>query len=63
MPTVYARALKRAAEIVGGREQLALHLNVVPSHLELWIDGVEPTPPHIFLKAVDLISEADPRQH
>lgn len=59
LPTVYARALKRAAEIVGGREQLALHLNVVPSHLALWMDGEEPTPQHIFLKAVDLISESE----
>ena len=56
MPTVYARALKRAAEIVGGREQLALHLNVLPSHLALWMDGAQPTPQDIFLKAVDLIS-------
>ena len=59
MPTVYARALKRAAEIVGGREQLALHLNVLPSHLALWMDGAQPTPQDIFLKAVDLISESE----
>jgi DNA-binding transcriptional regulator YdaS (Cro superfamily) len=59
LPTVYARALKRAAEIVGGKEQLALHLNVVPSHLALWMDGAQPTPQHIFLKAVDLISESE----
>ena len=59
MPTVYARALKRAAEIVGGREQLARLLNVVPSHLALWMDGEQPTPQHIFLKAVDLISESE----
>jgi hypothetical protein len=26
VPTVYARALKRAAEIAGGREQLAVRL-------------------------------------
>ena len=57
MPTVHARALKRAAQIAGGTEQLAACLNVVPSHLALWIDGAEPTPPDIFLKAVDLISD------
>jgi DNA-binding transcriptional regulator YdaS (Cro superfamily) len=59
MPTLYARTLKRAAEIVGGTEQLAVHLNVVPSHLALWISGAAPTPPDVFLKAVDLISEHD----
>ena len=56
---MYARALKRAAEIVGGAEQLAVQLGVVPSHLALWMDGAAPTPPDIFLKAVDLISEHD----
>ena len=59
MPRLYARTLKRAAEIVGGTEQLAVHLNVVPSHLALWIGGAQPTPPDVFLKAVDLISEHD----
>jgi hypothetical protein len=63
VPTVHARALKRAAEILGGRAQLAVHLRVVPSHLELWIDGTEPTPPDIFLKAVDLISEHEAPKH
>jgi DNA-binding transcriptional regulator YdaS (Cro superfamily) len=59
MPTLYARTLKRAAEITGGTEALALRLKVVPSHLTLWILGAEPTPPDVFLKAVDLISEHD----
>jgi hypothetical protein len=57
VPSVLARALKRAAEIAGGRERLAVHLGVEPSDLELWIDGAELTPQHIFLKAVDLIFE------
>jgi hypothetical protein len=59
MPTLYARTLKRAAEIAGGTEALAVRLKIVPSHLTLWILGAEPTPPEIFLKAVDLISEYD----
>jgi DNA-binding transcriptional regulator YdaS (Cro superfamily) len=63
VPSVYARALKRAAEIAGGRDQLAVQLGVVPSHLELWIEGAAPTPADIFLKAVDLISEHDLPKH
>ena len=59
MPTLYARTLKRAAEIAGGTEELAVRLKVVPSHLTLWILGAEPAPPDVFLKAVDLISEDD----
>lgn len=59
MPNLYARTLKRAAQVVGGTEQLAISLKVTPSHLALWLGGAEPTPPDIFLKAVDLITEHD----
>ena len=51
--------LKRAAEIVGGEQQLALHLRVTPSHLALWLQGIESPPDYIFLKAVDLVTEHD----
>jgi hypothetical protein len=63
VPTVHARALKRAAEILGGSEQLAVQLGVVPSHLARWIEGTVPTPTDIFLKVVDLISEHDAPKH
>ncbi len=59
MPDVRARTLKRAAEIMGGEERLALHLKVTPSHLALWIRGTESPPDHIFLKAVDLVTDHD----
>ena len=59
MSTVHARTLKRAAQLVGGLEQLASRLDVTPSHLALWVAATEPTPPNIFLKAVDLIQEHD----
>ena len=57
--TVHARTLQRAAQLVGGLEQLAYRLDVTPSHLALWVADTEPTPPNIFLKAVDLIQEHD----
>lgn len=57
MPTVHARTLKRAAQIVGGLEQLAYRLEVTPSRLALWVAATEPTPPNVFLKAVDLIQD------
>lgn len=59
MPDVRARTLKRAAVIMGGEEQLALHLKVTPSHLALWIQGTESPPDHIFLRAVDLVVNHD----
>ena len=49
MPTVYARTLKRAAEIVGGDTSLAVWLRVTPSHLSLWLSGTEDPPVEINL--------------
>ena len=59
MSDVHVRTLMRAAEIVGGPAELALKLKVTPSHLSLWMGGLEPCPSHIFLKAVDLVLETD----
>jgi hypothetical protein len=56
---VYVRTLTRAAELVGGAEALAHRLKVTPSHLDLWMRGVEQAPTHIFLKAVDLLQDSD----
>jgi hypothetical protein len=59
VPTVHAKTLQRAAEIVGGEQQLALRLKVTPSHLALWIQGIELPPGDIFLQAVDLVVDND----
>ena len=57
MAEVHVRTLRRAAEIVGGEVELALRLKVTPSHLALWLTGVETPPPDAFLRAVDLVTE------
>jgi hypothetical protein len=54
---VHVRTLKRAVEIVGGEQELALRLKVTPSHLALWLQGIETPPGDIFLQAVDLVME------
>jgi hypothetical protein len=54
---VYIRTLMRAAQIVGGPQELAFKLKVTPSHLALWMSGAEPCPPNVFLQAVDLVLE------
>ena len=59
MPDVYIRTLMRAAEISGGAQELAFKLKVTPSHLSLWLGGLEPCPPDVFLKAVDLVLERE----
>jgi hypothetical protein len=57
VPEVHIRTLMRAAQIVGGPQELALKLKVTPSHLALWMSGAEPCPPNVFLQAVDLVLE------
>jgi len=47
---------------LGGEEQLARHLKVTPSHLALWIRGIETPPTEFFLKAVDVIMENENRR-
>jgi hypothetical protein len=53
--TVHARTLRRAAEICGGEERLAVWLGVTPSQLSRWIDGLAQPPTSVFLRAVDLV--------
>ena len=57
MPDVYVRTLERAVQIEGGEEALALRLKVTPSHLALWIQGIERPPVDVFLRAVDLVTD------
>jgi DNA-binding transcriptional regulator YdaS (Cro superfamily) len=51
------QTLRRAVEIVGGEQELALRLLVTPSHLAAWLDGMETPPGDIFLRAVDLVMQ------
>ena len=62
MPTVQARTLRRAAELVGGDDALARQLKVNPKHLDLWVRGLAEPPADVFLKAADIVSEHDLRQ-
>jgi hypothetical protein len=54
--TVEARALQRAADILGGKEQLRAALRVPLRALEEWLAGGSTPPTDVFLKAVDIIS-------
>jgi transcriptional regulator with XRE-family HTH domain len=58
---VRVKTLRRAAEIVGGEEALALLLGVTPSHLALWLRGAMEPPDRFFLRAVDIVLEIDSR--
>jgi hypothetical protein len=57
--TVRARALQRAAKILGGKPRLRAYLNVPALVLGMWMSGQTPPPTDVFLKVVDLIVEKD----
>ena len=59
MPTVHARALKRAIEILGGIDEFSRHAKVSAYDLALWIRGDGVPPMDAFLVAVDVICEHD----
>lgn len=58
--TVYSRALKLAAELVGGQDKLGRHLRVPSADLQKWIDDKKVPPVGIFLRVVDLIIAETP---
>ncbi len=53
--SVYSRALRKAAEILGGTARLARHLQVPESDLRKWLAGEAKPPKNVFLRAVDLV--------
>jgi DNA-binding transcriptional regulator YdaS (Cro superfamily) len=62
MLTVYSRTLRRAAEIVGGQQELARRLGVFPSQLLPWLAGTSTPSTEVFLKAVDIVGDYDIQQ-
>ena len=57
MAEVHARALRRAADILGGLEPLRSSLRVTASDLQRWLDGQAEPPASVFLLTVDIIIE------
>jgi hypothetical protein len=53
---IHQRALRRAAEIVGGNEQLRLQLEASEAEFASWAEKRE-LPRDIFLRLVDIITE------
>jgi hypothetical protein len=56
MPTVHARTVRRAAEIVGSVEVLAAQLEVRDEDLRKWIEDQLAVPQEIFLRCVDIVN-------
>lgn len=57
---IHQRALRRAAEIVGGNEQLRIHLGASEVEFASWA-GKRDLPRDIFLRLVDIITEEEVR--
>jgi hypothetical protein len=57
--SVYSRAVRKAAEIVGGREKLARTLQVPVAEIEKWLADQKKPPREVFLRVVDLIIDDD----
>ena len=53
--SVYSRALIKAAELLGGRDELARELHVPAAEIEKWVAGDAKPPREIFLRIVDII--------
>jgi len=54
-PSVYSRAVRKAAELAGGREKLSRTLQVPLAEIEKWLEDKAKPPREIFLRVVDLI--------
>jgi hypothetical protein len=52
---VDARALHRAAELLGGTTHLRDYLHVPAADLVRWMEGTATAPDAVFLKAVELV--------
>lgn len=59
LETVHTRALRRAAELLGGNDALRLYLGVTPVKLGIWMRGSVAPPGDVFLRVVDLLLEHD----
>ncbi len=57
----YARTLRQAAEVVGGKENLAAALKVSPDQLGRWLEGEESPPVQVHLAALDLVTRGTPK--
>ena len=54
-----ASVLRRASSILGGTPALRKYLRVSALSLSVWMAGCEPPPRDVFLKAVDVIVDAE----
>lgn len=52
--------LQRAAETLGGTDEVGRYLGVPEVRVRIWMRGLVSPPADVFLKLVDLISDGPP---
>ena len=57
---IHDRALRRAAEILGGQEKLRLHLGATETDFLSW-SSLQELPRNVFLRLVDIITDEEVR--
>ena len=58
---IHTRALRRAAQILGGQDELRAHLGATEFDFSSWLNQKE-LPRNIFLRLVDIITDEEVRQ-
>ncbi|TMG81176.1 MAG: hypothetical protein E6H77_01220 [Betaproteobacteria bacterium] len=58
---IHTRALRRAAKILGGEDNLRTHLGATEIDYSSWL-GQKELPRNIFLRLVDIITDEEVRQ-
>jgi hypothetical protein len=58
--SVQARALHRAAAVIGGLHQLATHLKVSDQYIREWMFDVGSPPNGVFLRVIELLLDQAP---
>ncbi len=59
MANFQLRALRKAARLLGGEEQLRAVLDVPPGAFSRWMQGAEAVPMPVFLMVLDFLSDME----
>lgn len=62
MPDLYARTLRRAAEVLGSVRELAARLGLPEEDVYMMIQRMREVPLEVFLRATDIIDESADRK-
>jgi len=59
MESLQRQGLRKAAQLVGGREPLGEMLGADADALAAWMDGTQSVPPPVFRVLIDLLADAE----